>query len=404
MMTDSEISHVRPTVSTVMTGADRLFSDAPEMIRNKRVGVLTNHTGRLSDGRHLVDAIVESGIASLSALFGPEHGIMGSTPDGEIVDHSNHPRYKVPIYSLYGKTHKPTKEMLQNVDVLVCDIQDVGARFYTFISTIALALEAAAENNIPFLVLDRPNPIRGLRCEGPVREQSLKTFVAWMPMPVTHGLTIGELTRMWNGEGWLANGVRARLEILQMKSWKRDMWFDQTGLQWIPPSPNMQRLTTATIYPGLCFVEGTSISEGRGTSSPFELIGAPWTNSQRVLKELVDFETPGVLFSEEEFTPLEIPGTANEPKYENNLCRGIRITIANRDAIEPVKLGVEIIAAFKRAHPKETDLRQRRFDILTGSSSVRKKLDVNTHPSEICNMWKPELEIFCRLREKYFLY
>ena len=404
MMAGSEIPNAPSTVATVRTGADRLLTDAPEIIRNKRVGVLTNHTGRLSDGRHLVDAIVDSGIASLSVLFGPEHGITGTTPDGEVVDHSNHSRYNVPIFSLYGKTHKPTKEMLHDVDVLVCDIQDVGARFYTFISTIALALEAAAENDVPFVVLDRPNPIRGLRCEGPVREQSLKTFVAWMPMPVTHGLTIGELTRMWNGEGWLANGVRARLEILPMKGWKREMWFDQTGLPWIPPSPNMQRLSTATVYPGVCFIEGTSISEGRGTSSPFELIGAPWADPEKVLAELSAFETPGVSFSAEEFTPLEIPGTASEPKYENELCRGIRITIADRDAIEPVKLGVEIIAAFKRAHPTETELRQRRFDILTGSSSVRKKLEANVHPAEICSMWKPELEKFCELREKYFLY
>jgi uncharacterized protein YbbC (DUF1343 family) len=225
-----------------------------------------------------------------------------------------------------------------------------------------------------------------------------------MPMPVTHGLTIGELTRLWNGEGWLANGVRARLDILPMKGWKREMWFDQTGLQWIAPSPNMPRLSTATVYPGACFIEGTSISEGRGTSSPFELIGAPWADPEKVLAELSAFETPGVSFSEEKFTPLEIPGIASEPKYKNTQCHGIRIMITNRDAIEPVKLGIEIIAAFKRAHPKETELRQRRFDILTGSSSVRKKLDVNIHPDEICSMWKPELERFFRLREKFFLY
>lgn len=394
----------RAMVSTVRVGADRLLTDAPEVIRNKRIGVLTNHTGRLFDGRHLVDAIVDSGIAPLSALFGPEHGITGSTPDGEVVEHANHSQYNIPIYSLYGSSHKPTKEMLDSVDVVVCDIQDIGARFYTFISTIALALEATAEKGIPFIVLDRPNPIRGLICEGPVREQSLKSFVAWMPMPITHGLTIGELAQLWNGEGWLANGVRARLEVVPMKGWRREMWFDQTGLQWIPPSPNMQRLSTATLYPGLCLIEGTSVSEGRGTSSPFELIGAPWVDPKKVLAELSSFETTGVAFSEEEFMPKKIPGIASEPKYENIVCQGIRISITDRNQILPVKLGIEIIAAFKRAHPKETGLLDRQFDVLTGSLSVRKKLEANVHPAEICSMWKPDLERFCRIREKYFLY
>ena len=399
-----ELSTAPTKVSLVRTGADRLFAEVPELIRQKRIGVLTNHTGRLSDGRHLVDAIANSGIAELAALYGPEHGITGDTPDGEGVDHAMHPKYNVPIYSLYGKTHKPSKEMLAGIDVLVCDIQDVGARFYTFISTIALAMESCAEQGVPFVLLDRPNPIRGLRCEGPVRELPLRSFVGWMPIPVTHGLTIGELARLWNEEGWLANGVRARLDVVPMKGWKREMWYDETGLAWLAPSPNMQRLSTATVYPGMCFVEGTSISEGRGTTSPFELVGAPWADPEKILRELEGFDTPGVSFSSEQFTPREIPGTASEPKYEDLLCEGIRISLVDRDAVEPVKLGVEIIAAFKRAHPKETELRNRRFDILTGSSGVRKKLEANVHPNEICESWKPDLEKFCALRKKYFLY
>lgn len=397
-------SDASSSCGTVSIGADRLFTVAPDLIGNKRIGVLTNHTGRLSDGRHLVDAIVDSGVGRLSALFGPEHGITGDTPDGEVVDHANHSRYNVPIFSLYGRTHKPTKEMLEHVDVIVCDIQDVGARFYTFISTVALALEAAAEQSIPFVILDRPNPIRGLKCEGPVREQSLKTFVAWMPMPVTHGLTIGELARLWNGEGWLANGVRARLKVVPMEGWKREMWYDQTGLTWIPPSPNMPRLSTAIVYPGICFIEGTSLSEGRGTSSPFEVVGAPWADSDKILSQLSVLRTPGVSFSAEEFTPREIPGIASEPKFENKLCRGIRLSVVERDKIEPVKLGIQIISAFLQAHRKETELRNRRFDILTGSSSVRKKLETDVAPEEIFQMWKSDLEKFCHLREKYLLY
>ncbi len=399
-----------PKVSIVKTGADRLLSDFSDLIKNKRVGILTNHTGRLTDGTHIVNAIAESGIATLAALYGPEHGIFGDTPDGTVVEHAAHPRYRVPIFSLYGRTHKPTKEMLEGIDVLVCDIQDVGARFYTFISTVALALEAAAECNVPFIILDRPNPIRGLCYDGPVREQPLKSFVAWMPIPVTHGLTIGELAQLWNEEGWLAGSIRARLLVVPMEGWRRDMWYDETGIPWVAPSPNMQRLSTAIVYPGLCFVEGTSISEGRGTASPFELIGAPWADPEKILKELTTFETPvenpigGIVFSPSEFIPKEIPGVASAPKYGGERCRGIKIEITDRNAVRAVRLGIAILAAFKRAYPQETELRHRRFDILTGSSSVRKKLEAGIHPEEIFSQWKMQLQEFGRLREKYFLY
>jgi uncharacterized protein YbbC (DUF1343 family) len=300
--------------------------------------------------------------------------------------------------------HKPTAAMLDGVDVLVCDIQDVGTRFYTFISTIALALEAAAEHDIPFVVLDRPNPIRGVQFDGPVREPQLKSFVGWMPIPVTHGLTIGELTRMWNEEGQLKDGVRARLDVVPMEGWERSMWFDETGLPWLAPSPNMQLLSTAIIYPGLCFVEGTSISEGRGTPSPFELIGAPWADPDQIMKHLASFPTPGAAFTEAAFTPHAIPGVAAKPKYEGTLCRGVRVIIQDRNSLQPVKLGIAILAAFKRAHHDMTVLRNRRFDILTGSSSVRKKLEQNTHPDDITASWAPALESFARVRERYLLY
>ncbi|MDE3058208.1 MAG: DUF1343 domain-containing protein [Bacteroidota bacterium] len=402
--TSSSLSHI------VKTGADRLLSDCSDLIKNKRLGILTNHTGCLSNGMHIITAIAESKNATLAALFGPEHGIFGNTPDGTVVEHDAHPDYYIPIYSLYGRVHKPTKEMLEKIDVLVCDMQDVGARFYTFISTIALALEAAAEFHVPFVLLDRPNPIRGLCYDGPVREQPLKSFVSWMPIPVTYGLTLGELARLWNEEGWLANGVRADLTVVPMEGWSRDMWYDETGIPWIAPSPNMQRLSTAIMYPGLCFVEGTSISEGRGTASPFELIGAPWADSEKILKELNAFETPvenslgGVSFSPAEFIPKEIQGVASEPKYKGERCRGIKVEITDRNAVRAVRLGVAVLAAFKRAHPQQTELRHRRFDILTGSSSVRKKLDAGIRPEEIFSLWKPQLQEFGRLREKYFLY
>ena len=400
-MTDSDVSE---RAHIVRTGADRLLTDAPELIRGKRIGILTNQTGRLRDGRHVIEAITESGIAHVKALFGPEHGIFGNTPDGTVVDHEDHPGLGMPIYSLYGKIHKPTREMLEGIDTLVCDIQDVGARFYTFISTIALAMEAAAEQRISFVILDRPNPIRGLHYDGAVRVPSLRSFVGWMPIPVMHGLTIGELATLWNNEGWLSNGVRVRLEVVPVAGWKRSMWFDESGLPWVAPSPNMQSLSTAIVYPGLCFVEGSSISEGRGTGSPFQLIGAPWTDPEKILHHLDAFEAPGIRFTPEEFRPRDIPGIARQPKFDGVPCRGVRITITDRDAVKPVRLGIAILAAFKRAHPQETILRNRRFDILTGNPSVRHQLDQNVSPESICDSWKQELEAFGKVREKYLVY
>jgi len=388
----------------VRIGADRLLREASELIHGKQVGVLTNHTGRLSDGQSVIDALANSGLCKLRALYGPEHGIDGDTPDGKVVEHAQHPRYGIQVYSLYGKTHKPTPEMLEGVDVVVCDIQDVGARFYTFISTVALAMEAAAEQGIPFVILDRPNPIRGLSFDGPVRIPSLRSFVGWMPIPVTHGLTIGELARLWNDEGWLANGVKAPLQVVEMEGWQRSLWYDETGLSWTPPSPNMPSLETAVIYPGLCFVEGTSISEGRGTLSPFQLIGAPWANPEKILKELSAFKTPGVTFSAAQFAPIEIPGTASQPKFEDTVCNGIRLTVVDRNVVKPLHLGVAVLSAFKRAHPAETVFRNRRFDILTGNKSVRQQLERGCHPDEICEGWAEELRSFGDIRSKYLMY
>ncbi len=388
----------------IRIGADRLLHDASSLIAGKRIGILTNHTGLLSDGRSTIEAIVESGLCSLRALYGPEHGITGDVPDGKVVEHALHARFRVHVYSLYGKTHKPTPQMFEGIETVVCDIQDVGARFYTFISTIALAMEAAAEQGIPFVILDRPNPIRGVSFDGPVRDPSLKSFVGWMPIPVTHGLTTGELSRLFNDEGWLSKGVKADLHVVTMEGWKRSMWYDETGLRWIPPSPNMPSLVTATVYPGLCFVEGTSISEGRGTSTPFQIIGAPWADPEKILSHIARFDLPGVHCEPDEFKPREIPGTATQPKYEGELCRGIRISVVDRNAVRPVHFGISLLAAFKRAHRDETLFRHRRFDILTGNNNIRHQLEQDVDPEEICSGWTNELEAFGRIREKYLMY
>jgi uncharacterized protein YbbC (DUF1343 family) len=403
----SEKNNPESMISTeiaVRTGADRLLTDGIDLIRNKRVGILTNHTGRLSDGRHIVDAVASSGVCTIVALYGPEHGIFGNNPDGSPIADTRYHTANIPVFSLYGSSHRPTKEMLAGVELLICDIQDIGARFYTYISTIALAVESAAEQRIPVLILDRPNPIRGIACDGPIRTASLRSFVGWMPIPVMHGMTVGELTRMWNDEGEFQDGLRADLQVLPMTGWKRSQWYDETGLQWISPSPNMVDLDTAAIYPGLCFVEGTSLSEGRGTKTPFTLIGAPWLDPKKVLPLLNDEYTSGVQFSEEMFTPEEIPGMAADPKFKGEQCRGIRIRIVDRNLVSPVRLGVSVLSALKRTHTDAMELRDRRFDILTGTTVIRKMLNGGSGPREIVASWQDELTRFAEKRQKYLLY
>lgn len=394
--------HVTP--KPVRTGADRLLDAASGLIDKKRVGLLTNHTGRLSSGLSTLEAIANSGICRLTALFGPEHGIAGSVPDGVAVTGAIEHRFEIPIYSLYGEVRKPTPEMLKEVDVLVCDIQDVGARFYTYISTLALAMEAAAELGIPVVILDRPNPIRGLSFDGPVIQSPLRSFVGWMPIPITTGLTVGELCMLCNDEGWLAHRKKADLHVVLMERWRRSMWYDQTGLGWIPPSPNMASLSTAVLYPGMCLVEGTSLSEGRGTSDPFLVVGAPWADPERVLGQLARFNVRGVEFRPERFTPREIPGTAHEPRFEGKECFGVKIEILNREIVKPVFVGISVLSAFKRSHPDETLFDIRRFDSLAGNTQIREDLELGAPPDEICAAWESELEDFGSLRANYLMY
>lgn len=386
------------------TGADRFLETASDLIQGKRVGLLTNHTGRLSNGISTIEAIAQAGVCRLTALFGPEHGISGDMPDGVAVSGGVETRHGVPIYSLYGDHQKPSPEMLREVDVLVCDLQDVGARFYTYLSTIALAMEAATVLGIHVVILDRPNPIRGLSFDGPVLQSSLRSFVGRMPIPITTGLTLGELCMLCNSQGWLGQGMKASLHVVSMERWRRSMWYDQTGLAWTPPSPNMATLTTAIIYPGMCLVEGTTLSEGRGTSSPFAVVGAPWADPERVLGQLGRFGLDGVKFVPERFTPREIPGRAHQPKFEGKECLGVRIEVVHRDAMRPVSVGIAVLAAFRRSHPDVTLFDPKRFDLLTGNSQVREDLELGVPPDEICAAWEGELEKFASIRSKYLMY
>jgi uncharacterized protein YbbC (DUF1343 family) len=375
-----------------------------DLIKGKRLGLVTNHSAILKDGRHVVDALAAVPGVKIVALFGPEHGIRGDAPDGRSVRDTVDPKTGVPMYSLYGRINKPTRDMLKGVDVLIFDIQDVGARFYTFISTMSNAMEAAAESGIPYVVLDRPNPIRGTWVEGPIRVDSLRSFVGLHPIPIAHGMTIGELATIFNEEGWLAGGIQARLTVVKCVGWKRDQWFDQTGLTWVRPSPNMATLATATVYPGTCLFEGTNLSEGRGTERPFETIGAPFVDGAAWAKALNALGLPGVQFEAVRFTPREIPNVASHPKHEGKECGGVSIVVTDRELFRPVRTAVHMLATVKRLAGTAFQWRNSSIDRLSGTPALRLAIDAGTPADEIVGGWKGETDVFVKLRAKYLLY
>ena len=391
------------TSAKVATGLDRVPEYA-RWFKGKRVGIITNHTAYTSDGRYIVDVFLNLPQVQVKALFGPEHGIRGQMDAGKKIDAANDRLAGIPIYSLYGKHRKPTPEMLKDIDALVFDIQDIGARFYTYIWTMALSMEAAAENGKIFIVLDRPNPINGLTVEGPVLDTAFASFVGLYPIPVRHGMTVGELARMFNGEGWLKNKRHADLKIIPMRGWRRSMWYDQTGLPFIKPSPNMPDLETATVYPGLCLLEGTNVSEGRGTQNPFLVFGAPWMDGARLTASLNRLHLPGITFEPEQFTPVSIPGMASHPKWQNKICRGSRILVKDRNIFQPFRNGLFILNAIQRLYPDSLRWRPKHFDRLCGTDRIRKALTAGKPINRIVHDWQRKLEKFKTIRKKYLLY
>ncbi|MBI3787794.1 MAG: DUF1343 domain-containing protein [Ignavibacteriales bacterium] len=390
--------------SQVKAGADMLFEKYFHLIEGKNIGLVTNHSAMLSNGKHLADALSEDKRTKLIALFGPEHGIRGDAPAGKTIQSDKDEKTGLPAYSLYGKINKPTDEMLKGIDVLLFDIFDVGVRFYTYESTLSLAMEAAAEKGIPYIVLDRPNPIRGTWVEGFIREDSLKSFVGLHPITAAHGLTMGELAEMINNEGWLKAGVKAKLTVIKAEGWKRDMWYDQTGLKWVKPSPNIPTLNAAIVYPGTCFFEGTNLSEGRGTERPFEYIGAPYVDGKKLADELNGFNLKGVTFEPVQFTPKDIAGAASNPKHKGFLCGGVFVHITDRNSYEPVKTGVYMICAVKKLFPNEFKWRGTYLNKLSGSAKTRLSIDAGESPETIAKMWNDDVQKFIKLRGKYLLY
>ncbi len=388
----------------VESGLDVLVSSDCALLKGKRVGVITNHTGIDRKGRHIADLLHEAPGVTLSKLFAPEHGIRGTAEAGAEISSEVDAKTGVPILSLYGETKKPTPEMLRDLDVLVYDIQDVGARFYTYISTMALSMEAAAEQQIPFVVLDRPNPIGGTIVEGPVLAPENRSFVGIQPIALRHGMTVGELARLFNEEGWLAGGKKADLTVVCMKNWRRSMCFEDTGLPWVRPSPNIVTPATALLYPGIGLLEATNVAEGRGTQTPFEHCGAPWIDAGKLLGALRSYSFPGLEYDSTSFVPVDIPGMATNPKYEGQLCRGLRLRVTQPELFRAVDFGIYLIAAVRDLHPDKLIIRESGMRLMTGSTAVTAALMGGQAPEAIIASWAKELQQFLSLRQKYLLY
>jgi uncharacterized protein YbbC (DUF1343 family) len=379
--------------NSVIPGIEVLVSERLDLLRGKSIGLITNQTGVDRNLRRDIDILKSLPEAELVALFSPEHGIEGASQAGEKVGSKTDKASDVPVYSLYGEVIRPTAEMLKHVTLLVYDIQDVGSRYYTYLSTLRLCMEAAAQKNIPFVVLDRPNPLTGSRVEGRVLDWSFRSFVGTFAGPARYGLTPGELANYIKDE----RKLNLELIVVKMKNWQRDQWYDETGLVWVPPSPNIPALGSALVYPGMCLLEGTNLSEGRGTSKPFEIAGAPWVEKNALAKRLNSLNLPGVLFRPISFTPTF-------SKFSGQLCHGIQIHVLDRNQFMPVLTALSLIHDLRNFYPSQFKWNEKHFDQLIGSDDVRRAIERNASTEKIIKSWEAGLEDFESKRRKYFLY
>jgi uncharacterized protein YbbC (DUF1343 family) len=381
-------------------GSERLL--ASPRLNGLRVGVLANPASIDRDFRHVVDRLAASSGWTLAAIFGPQHGFRSDLQDNMIeTPHETDPRRNVPIFSLYSETREPTPEMLDLIDALVIDIQDVGARIYTFIYTMANCLRAAARKNLPVIVCDRPNPIGGA-IEGPMLKPGFESFVGLFPIPMRHGMTVGELARLFNEQ----HGIGAALEIVPMEGWSRDMYWDETGLPWVMPSPNMPTLDTAIVYPGTVLFEGTMLSEGRGTTRPFELIGAPWLDGEQLAARMNAVGLDGVHFRPAIFEPTF-------QKHARATCSGCQIHVTDRRRFEPVKAGVSLMRECYglapdryqwRPPPYEYEHDKMPIDILAGSAELREQIEARAPLENIVGSWRTGEATFRAAIAPYLLY
>jgi uncharacterized protein YbbC (DUF1343 family)/CubicO group peptidase (beta-lactamase class C family) len=373
----------------VRTGVDVLRAEGFARLAGKRIGLVTNHTGRTSDGQTTIDLLFAARDVTLAALFSPEHGIRGLLDAA--VPSSVDEKTGLTIHSLYGDTRRPTAEMLNGIDAIAIDLQDIGARFYTYMTTMAYVMEEASKRGIQVVVLDRPNPINGWQIEGPVLEPAAEGFTGYFPMPVRHGMTLGELARLFNAE----KKIGADLVVIEMQGWTREAWFDETGLPWVNPSPNMRNLIQAMLYPGIGAIEWSNVSVGRGTDTPFEQVGAPWIDGVGLAAALNARRVPGVSFYPVTFTPVS-------SRYAGESCQGVFILVTDRMALRPVRVGLEIASALVRLHGDAYDLGES-FRLL-GSRATIARLRAGEDPEPIAASWASDEARWRRLRATYLIY
>src|SRR3989442_12196172 len=375
--------------SSSLNGIDALARDGFVLLRGRRIGLITNQTGRSREGQSTIDLLKAAPGVTLVALFSPEHGIRGVL-DEQVPD-SVDEKTGLPIYSLYGETRKPTAEMLKGIDTLVYDVQDIGTRYYTYISTLGLAVEEAGRSKIKFVVLDRVNPINGTEVEGPTADAGKLSFTAYYPLPIRHGMTMGELAQLFNVE----RKMNLDLQVVQVENWRRDAWFDETGLGWINPSPNMRSLAEATLYPGIGLLETTNVSVGRGTDTPFELVGAPWIDGRKLAAALNAESLSGVRFVPVRFTP-------HSSTHNNVACGGINVLVTDRARFEPVTTGLEIAAQLLKLYPK--DFAAEKFNGLLANQKVFDAFRQGAGGRALRQVWEADLASFRVIRGKYLLY
>jgi len=358
-------------------------------LRGKRIGIITNHTGLDAQGKSTIDLLTHAPGVQVVALFSPEHGLAGRLDDK--VSSSKDPATGLPVYSLYDENRRPTDEMLEGIDALLFDIQDAGVRFYTYTATMGYCMEEAAKHRIAFFVLDRPNPVGGEIIEGPMLDADKTGFVAYYPLPVRYGLTIGELAQFFNAE----NHINAELHVIPMKNWRRNYFFESTGVRWVPPSPNLRTVKGAIAYPGLEILQNAGLSVGRGTETPFEQFGAPWMDGEKVAAALNAAQLPGLKFVPQAFVPVS-------GLYMGRRCNGVSIRIGDRAAVRAMRLGIQIALVLEKMYPR--DFQVEKTIALLGNSETVQKLESGASPAEIVASWQSALNQFEQTRRRYLLY
>ena len=385
----------------VSIGSDQLV--ASNRLKGRHVGLVCNPASIDAEFRHVIDRLVAAPGVTVAAVFGPQHGFHSVVQDNMIeTPHARHPRYGVPVYSLYSDTREPTAEMLQGLDLLIIDLQDVGTRVYTYVYTMANCLRAARRHGVPVIVCDRPNPVGGVAVEGPILEPGLESFVGQFPIPLRHGMTIGELARLFNQHFALG----ADLDVVPMTGWTRTMYYEDTALPWIMPSPNLPTVDSAVVYPGAVLFEGTNVSEGRGTTRPFELIGAPWIDADRLVDTLDRLELPGVIFRPVRFEPTC-------QKHSSHTCGGCQLHVTDRRRFASVTVAVAMMQSIQRQDPHAFAWREPPYeyedvmlpiDILAGTERLREQMDHDVPASEIAGEWAPAIADFEATRRRFLLY